>query len=127
MFWNSLSNLDNNEPLIHAISLVKHYKLKEVNYYENLVNNYESPEEIRTEFVESIKDNISQKAEKGQSKYKTYLEVNPELTKPAMYEKINHQSSVTMKFTEYRGRHGLRGLSWSNARIKCISAQMRDV
>ena len=80
--------LNDTDPLGYIISTAKQHRLKEVKHYEDLVANNESVDEIKNKFEEDIKTMIRCKAEKGRSKYVTYLTINPYLQTPKIYESI---------------------------------------
>ena len=70
--------------------------MKEVRFYDNLLEKYESVEEIVDEFYEGLKTEIRKKAANGRTKYATYLTINPSLTKPTVYDNIKSHKLVSM-------------------------------
>ena len=77
-FWKKVvSTLEDDDPLKVTLNEARRYELKEVIYYDNLVEKYNSAEDIKEEFIGKNKDDIRMKAEQNRSKYKTYLEINP--------------------------------------------------
>ena len=95
-FWKKVLELSDEDPLGYVVELARRKKLKEIKHYENLITKYADVNEIKRKFEEEVKTTIKQKAEKGRSKYVTYLEVNPHLETPTVYEKINHHKDVSM-------------------------------
>ena len=66
--------------LDHDSSFIKHYvKLHET---------YDHPDDIPNKSMTEIKENILQKL--NQSKFASYLQMNPSLSRPAIYDKYNH-------------------------------------
>ena len=95
-FWKKVKELNNTDPLAYAVALAKRHKLKEIRYYENLVDKFESVEEIKSKFNDDVKSAIRTKAAKGRSRYITYLSINPDLVTPSVYTKLNRFTSVCM-------------------------------
>ena len=60
-------------------------KCSYIRYYNNLVNSYTSVDEITDKCMKYLKDEVTKKANKGQSRYMSYIEMNPTLSKPAIY------------------------------------------
>ena len=70
-----------------------------VKYYDNLVRTYNNKDEIKQQFFNDIKNSIMTKMRNNRSKYITYLQINPNLKIPDIYENIinNHQRNLTAK------------------------------
>ena len=58
-----------------------------VTHYTKLANQYSSAEEITTQSLEVLNNDVMKKASLGQSRYVTYLATNPTLTRPKIYSK----------------------------------------
>ena len=60
--------------------------------------------------MEENRKSIRSKAERGQSQYIKYLQVNPSLDTPKMYKNVNRHSGVSMvaglRTSSYRSRWG---------------------
>ena len=95
-FWKKLNDLDDNDPLKYIISMGKRFKLKEIKYYENLVEKYTNPNEIVAEHRQLIQSTIRRKAEQGRSRYRAYLSVNPHLDTPSVYKSVYGQNNVSI-------------------------------
>ena len=95
-FWKKVLEMGRENPIIQVIELGRQHNLKEVRHYDDLVEMYSSPEEIVSKFFDKVRTSIRQKAENGQSKYATYLEINPELEPPIIYNKLFNKSQVSM-------------------------------
>ena len=95
-FWNNVLKMDDNNPLKYIIEQGRKLKLKEVKHYDDLVERYNSVEEIINDFYSKIRSDIRRKAEQGRSKYTTYLKINPNLTTPQIYKSINNQQHISM-------------------------------
>ena len=96
VFWNKVLNMEDSNPIIYVINLARRYNLKEVRYYDMLVERYDSVDEIVSEFYEENKMKIRTKAGSGRSKYVTYLEINPDLETPKIYHNIWSMNHVSM-------------------------------
>ena len=83
-------------PILYFINEARKYKMKEVRYYDNLVEKYENVEEIIEEFYEGLRDDIRTKASNGRTKYATYLMINPSLTKPTIYKNLKLHKHMSM-------------------------------
>ena len=88
--------MGSENPIIQVIELARHYNLKEVRHYDSLMEMYSSAEEIVSNFFDKIRTSIRQKAENGRSKYATYLEINPSLETPTIYDKLYNRNQVSM-------------------------------
>ena len=95
-FWKKVQEMSNECPLHHVIRLAKHFKLKEIEHYEQLIASYNSKDEIRDKFMEETRKSIRSKVEKGQSKFIKYLQINPSLETPKVYKNVNRHSDVSM-------------------------------
>jgi hypothetical protein len=95
-FWTKVMEMSEDNPLIHIIKEAKRLKLKEIKHYEKLIESYENVDEIIDEFYGGLRDSIRQKAASGRSKYITYLEVNPSLETPKIYDEIQKHHLVSM-------------------------------
>ena len=49
-FWQKVRELNENEPLKHIVNLCKEYQVKEVTYYEQMIDKYNNVEDIKSEF-----------------------------------------------------------------------------
>ena len=72
--------------LRYIVNQSKMYKSNFINYYENLHKNYKTAEENTEKSILEMKERIKQKASQGRTKYSTYLEINPSLCKPNVYD-----------------------------------------
>ena len=96
-FWKKVKTvIKDDDPLKFAINEARRYRLNEVVYYDNLLNRYNSAEEIQAEFVNKNKEEIIRKAEQDRSKYKTYLQINPTLNTPTIYKNIRNKNELSM-------------------------------
>ena len=57
---------------------------------------YANVEEISEKFFEKIRDDIRRKASEGRSKYSTYLQINPNLETPKVYQNMKNHKEVSM-------------------------------
>ena len=119
------------EPLKHVINLAKRYKLKEINHYEKLLEMYASIEEIKSKFRNDINRCINEKAQKNRSKYTKYLEVNPHLQTPKIYNDVHRRNDVCMVSKLRTSAHNLQiemGRRTGTAREnrKCHCGQVED-
>ena len=108
VFWKKVHELEGDEPLTHAINEAKRFNLKEVKYYENLVNCYTSKEEIVSKYFEDVKSRIHSKATSGRSKYLTYLLINPDLKTPQIYKQVYDKKDVSMMAKLRTSSHNLQ-------------------
>ena len=90
-FWRKVNEMNEENPIKYIIQEAKRYKLKEVEHYEQLLEKYDSKEEIKEQFFEETRQAIRQKAREGRSKYITYLQINSDLTTPTCYNNIKHR------------------------------------
>ena len=106
-FWSKVLLMDKRNPLIYLIELARKLNIKEVRHYDKLLEKYSSTEEIVDEFYDDIKTSIRSKATSGKSKYITYLQINPELETPQIYQQLdNKQISMIAKLRT--SSHNLR-------------------
>ena len=59
-----------------------------IKYYEKSYTENSSAEAIKSKFHENTKKRIREKAKNGHSNYITYLELNPSLERPDVYDGI---------------------------------------
>ncbi len=95
-FWNKVIELDNDTPLKQVIATAEQYRLKEVKHYSDLVKTFGNKQEIEEQFFEKTRESIRKKADEGRSKYKTYLQINPNLETPTYYNDIYNYRQVSM-------------------------------
>ena len=95
-FWKKVVDLSDSDPLTYAITLGKQYKLKEINHYDNLLEKYNSSDDIITEYYTNLKIQIRKKAEENRSRYVTYLSINPLLEHPSVYKTTFGYKNVSM-------------------------------
>ena len=107
-FWRKVLEMSSENPIIKVIQLARQYNLKEVRHYDNLLNTYSSTEQIVNQFFDMTRRSIRQKAENGKSKYRTYLEINPELESPPIYNKLYNRNHVSMIAKLRTSSHNLR-------------------
>ena len=58
-----------------------------VNHYNNLDSKYKAPEDITAESLMQMKQSIENKASNNKSRYKSYLSMNPTLSRPDIYNR----------------------------------------
>merc|ERR1712002_346015 len=58
-----------------------------INHYIQLDLKYTTPEDISVESLSLMKQSIERKASIGRSRYKSYLAMNPTLTRPSVYNR----------------------------------------
>ena len=95
-FWKNILEMEDANPIVYVIKEARKHKMKEVRYYDSLVDKYESVEEIIEEFYEGLRRDIRTKAASGRTKYATYLMINPSLTKPPIYNNLKSYKHVSM-------------------------------
>ena len=61
-FWRKVNEMNEENPIKYIIQEAKRYKLKEVEHYEQLLEKYDSKEEIKEQFFEETRQAIRQKA-----------------------------------------------------------------
>ena len=114
-FWNSLSDYlgENPEhPLAALIQQGKEMNLKYVTYYENLVREFHTPEELQKQLEERYRnawgESIRQKAGNDEQSWcGVYLLVNPDNNPPKQRNNILERERILT--TRYRcGSHNLR-------------------
>ena len=108
VFWKKVLQMDDSNPIMYVIKLARRCNLKEVRYYDMLVERYDSVEEIVSAFYEDIKSKIRSKAERGRSKYVTYVSINPDLETPKIYSNIWNRNHVCMMAKLRTSSHNLR-------------------
>ena len=94
---------DRDWPLLrHIIRQAMDCRCSYIKHYTNLLQKYNSEDEITEQSLQDMKDNVKMKASREQSKYVTYLQQNPTLTKPEIYTsfaptyKVHHTSRIRM-------------------------------
>ena len=107
-FWKNISSMNDDNPLMYIIKEARKHKLKEVRYYDELVDKYSSVEDIVEKFFVQTRSEIRNKAEKGQSKYITYLKINPTMSTPEIYQNITSHKHVSMIGKLRTSSHNLR-------------------
>ena len=130
-FWKKIQELEDDNPLSYAIALAKQLGLKEVKHYEKLITTFQSTEEIKNKFIEETKLSIRRKAERGQSKFATYMTVNPTLDKPKIFTHVNHRSDVAMIAGLRMSAHNLqiemgRRTQTPRENRKCVCGDIED-
>ena len=95
-FWKTVLEMDEDNPIMYVIKEARKQKMKEVKFYDKLLEKYENVEAIVEEFFDELRTDIRIKAGNGRTKYVTYLLVNPKLTKPAVYDKLKNHNHVSM-------------------------------
>ena len=58
-----------------------------INHYVKLNEKYENPEDVTKQSLQNLKEIVRRKAQENHSKYKTYLSINPSLSKPSFYDR----------------------------------------
>ena len=58
-----------------------------IGYCTRLANTFTSAAEITEKSLKRLKDEVESKANGGKTKYQTYIEINPSLSRPTIYEK----------------------------------------
>ena len=130
-FWTKVQDLSKDCPLHHAIALGKQFKLKEIEHYEKLIATFSSKEDIKEKFMEENRQSIHRKAQRGQSKYIKYLQINPSLETPNIYKNINKHSDVSMIAGLRTSSHNLQIEMGRRTRTpkeerKCICGEVED-
>ena len=72
----------------HIIRQALDVKCTFVNHYTKLLRTYNSANDITDKSLQDMRDRIRLKAERGQSRYITYIELNPTLRRPQIYDSI---------------------------------------
>ena len=73
-----------------------------INHYINLTERYNSADEITEKSLQDMRDAIRFKAGRGQSRYVTYIALNPTLNRPEIYDlivptfKLHHTTRIRM-------------------------------
>ena len=73
-----------------------------INHYVKLLQTYNSANDITEKSIQDMRDKIQLKAGRGQSRYLTYIEINPTLSRPDIYDsivsthKLHHTSRLRM-------------------------------
>ena len=130
-FWTKVQEMSKECPLHHAIALAKHFKLKEIEHYEQLIASFNSKDEIREKFTEETRKSIRSKAERGQSKYIKYLQINPSLETPKIYKSVNRHNDVSMLAGWRTSSHNLQIEMGRRTRTpkedrKCMCGEVED-
>ena len=95
--------IDRDWPLQrHIIRQAMDVRCTFVNHYIKLMENYNSPNDITEKSLHEMRDRIRLKAERGQSRYATYIVLNPTLRRPEIYDnyvptyKLHHTTRLRM-------------------------------
>ena len=101
--------------LRHIVCQSRDTKTDFVKYYDKLLQKYACEEDIIHDAIQKIKSDIVEKANKGRSRYITYLKLNPSLKRSSIYNKFTPTSKLH-KVSQIRtvshtleielGRHG---------------------
>ena len=87
--WTFYKNIlvKNDWPMLrYIVNQSRTHHSNFITHYDNLIKTYVSAEEITEKSMADIRDSINQKALQGRSKFCKYLEINPGLDKPNIYE-----------------------------------------
>ena len=57
-----------------------------ITYYTTLANNYTSANEIIEKSLKNLADEVELKANRGKTRYETYIQINPTLSRPTVYD-----------------------------------------
>ena len=57
-----------------------------INHYAKLVEKYDCANDITEKSLQDMRDKVRLKADRGQSRYATYIKVNPTLRRPEIYD-----------------------------------------
>ena len=130
-FWTKVQEMSKECPLHHAITLAKQFRLKEIEHYEQLIASFNSKDEIREKFMEETRKSIRSKAERGQSKYIKYLQINPSLETPKIYKNVNRHNDVSMLAGLRTSSHNLQIEMGRRTRTpkedrKCLCGEVED-
>jgi hypothetical protein len=94
---------DRDWPLLrHIIRQAMDTKCTFINHYIKLMQTYSSADDITDKSLQEIRHKIHMKAERGQSRYMTYIELNPLLRRPEIYDsivptyKLHHTTRIRM-------------------------------
>ena len=92
---------DRDWPLMrHIIRQAMDSKCSFIQHYNKLLEKYNSADKITEESLLTMKDDVKLKASREQSKYVSYLKLNPTLSKPNIYTtyaptyKVHHTSRI---------------------------------
>ena len=73
-----------------------------IKHYNKLLELYQSADDVTDKSLQVMRDSVLMKAERGQSRYVTYLELNPNLQRPGIYThvaptyKLHHVTRIRM-------------------------------
>ena len=95
---------DRDCPLIRHIirQAIINARCSFINHYINLTERYNSADEITEKSLQDMRNAIRFKAERGQSRYVTYIALNPTLNRPEIYDlivptfKLHHTTRIRM-------------------------------
>ena len=107
-FWKKINDMSDENPIIYIVKKARQFHVKEIKYYDSLIERYSCKEEIVTESFENIKNTIRAKAIAGRSKYLTYLLVNPEIETPKIYSKVKKRKYCQMVAKLRTSSHNLQ-------------------
>ena len=106
-FYNNVIKNKDWPLLRYIVNQGRMTQCKFIEHYDSLVESNMDGDEIKRNSVIKLQEEIKRKAEQGKSRYVTYMEVNPTLSKPNIYEKVMHTSKLH-KLTRLRtGSHTL--------------------
>ena len=69
-----------------------------IQHYETLIAKYSCPQDIANEFRSQVKNKIITFAQKGKTKYKTYLDINPHLSTSPLLDAVHPVANDMIKF-----------------------------
>ena len=95
-FWKSVMEMCEGNPIVYVIKEARRQKVKEVRYYDKLINDHSNVDEIIAKFYDKIRNDIRNKAANGRSKYITYLQINPHLNTPTFYKDTHQFQHMSM-------------------------------
>ena len=61
-----------------------------------MLQSFASVEEIMSKFYEDLRNSVRRKADSGRSKYITYLEINPTLETPKVYDSLRRHKTISI-------------------------------
>ena len=70
----------------HIIRKARDVKSTFITYYTKLIDDYDSAAEILERSMQYMKEEVESKAQQGKSRYVTYLQLNPSLSRPSIYD-----------------------------------------
>ena len=77
--------MENDEPLKKIVTEAERYDINFVQHFDNLIDRYQSVEQIKEILFENLLNSIRKNANKGKTKYSTYIKINPSLNPPKVY------------------------------------------